>query len=112
MNTELADKLEKLLEKATPGPWGACNKGKCTCRQIWSEPADHPVATVVGGKWGDDYPTIKPVEGATCIGMQVEAVMEQITYGEVPQEKSTANAELICALVNNAKAIIEALRKP
>ena len=78
----------------TKGPWHACNKGECPCKQVWSN--DYPVAEVVSGKWGDDYPAIRLV-GESSIGQKAEAYMEQITYGEVSEELAEANARLIAA---------------
>ena len=68
------------MSKHTPGPWSACNKGKCCCKMVTSK--DHPIATIEHGKWGDDYPSIRLVGGS--IERKAEAYMEQITYGESP----------------------------
>lgn len=79
----------------TPGPWDVCNKGKCHCKIVWARPADHPVAQVIAGEWGDDYPTIK-LEGGS-LDRTAKAVMEQITYGSVSEDVAVANAHLIAA---------------
>lgn len=70
--------------KHTPGPWTACHEGKCSCGQVWSKTADHPVATVTRGEWGDPG----------C------------PYGEVSRECANANARLIAA----APELLEALQ--
>lgn len=97
----------------TPGPWKTCgaHDNKCRCAQIWSVPGDHPVASVIIGKWGDDYPSIRFVEGEGqgSIGAKVEAYMDMIEYGEVAGETGFANAWLIAAapeLLDVAKQII------
>lgn len=89
--------------KYTIGPWRACNKGKCVCGQIWSEPADFPVATVTTGKWGDEYPRIRLTDDN-----KAEAYMEMIEYGEVPKEMAEANAHLIAASPDLLDALKEA----
>jgi hypothetical protein len=83
-------KGEKVMAH-TPGPWSACNNGKCKCKQIFGN--DHPVAQVISGKWGDDYPSIKIV--GSGLDAKAEAYMEQITYGEIMEETAEANARLI-----------------
>lgn len=77
--------------KYTPGPWHLCNDGRCSCLTISC--SDHPIANAVKGKWGDDYPTIK-IEGPSLDAKAV-AVMEQITYGDIPKDVALANARLI-----------------
>jgi hypothetical protein len=79
--------------KASPGPWKGCGKNKCVCRQVWSEPADHPVAIIESGKWGDDYPSIRLV--GPSLNIHAEAYMEQITYGEIGTETAEANVAFI-----------------
>jgi hypothetical protein len=84
--------------KFTTGPWKTCHNGKCRCKQIWSETADHPVATIEAGEWGDTYPAISK-EG--------KAVIESIPYGEISEETAEANANLIAA----APELLEALER-
>lgn len=91
-----------MNDKFTPGPWHTCGNGQCKCKQIWSN--EHPVAQITSGKWGDDYPSLK-VSGPS-LQLKVEAVMEQITYGEVDEETAVANARLIAA----APDLLAALR--
>jgi len=59
----------------TPGPWQACGDGNCSCGQVWSRPADQPVARA-NTVWGDDL---------------------EHPYGEIPAEEMHANARLIAA---------------
>ena len=86
----------------TEGEWTTCNKGKCSCKQIMS--AEYPVAQVMSGKWGDDYPSIR-VFGPNSLELKAEAYMEQITYGEIPEEVAVANAQLISAAPDMYKAL-------
>lgn len=102
----MIDELERLLGAATPRPWNACRDGKCSCHQIWS--ADHPVAEVASGKWGDEYPSIRLV--GPSLNLKAEAYMEQISYGEISVESSEANAALIVALVNAAPRFLAVAR--
>ena len=81
--------------KFTKGPWHSCHKGKCKCKMVWSAEADHPVAKVEAGEWGDTYPVIK--DG--------KAIMESIPYGEISEVTAQANANLIAA----APELLEAL---
>ena len=105
-DAELSARLETLdaLERqATPGPWRACNAetGGCRCGQVWSTPADAPVLETTIGKWGDGYPSLRFVKdtgGVGSLGPQIEAYMDQITYGEVPEESGKANALFVAAL--------------
>lgn len=104
-NAELIKEIDALYEKATKGPWRECghDRGGCQCCKIWSEAADAPVAETTHGKWGDDYPSLRFVEGTGgegSLGPQIEAYIDQITYGEVPVEQGMINAALIVALVN------------
>lgn len=88
-------KLRLLAIAASPGPWHACREGKCHCSQIWSKPADHPVATVTRGKWGDEYPSLEV--DRPSIAPKFKPVMKMIEYGEVLDETANANAALIAA---------------
>lgn len=86
------------MKKYSPGPWEACHDGECSCGFIWSRTADHPVAKVESGEWGDDYPAVKitPSEGGlTGTHFEVQAYMEQIAYGRIDPEVAQQNALLI-----------------
>ena len=94
---DIKDILEKA-RKATPGPWSACGKGGCSCGLISSDKADGPVAEIIHGKWGDDYPALRFTKDSSSLSMKVEAYMEQITYGEVSNEIAKSNAQYIASL--------------
>jgi len=92
---EAANMAIDLAEKATAGPWNACHNGECSCKAVWF--ADHPVAEITSGEWGDSYPAIRHAEGDGhgMYGTTVEAYLERITYGNVNKETAAANARLI-----------------
>ena len=92
------DELERLASAASPGPWEACgdDRGGCKCGQVWSKIADHPVAVVERGEWGDTYPAIRLTSDGLH-GTQAEAYLERIPYGEIPEGKSQANMLFIAA---------------
>ena len=100
-----------IAAKHTPTPWGLCgeSRGGCLCGQIWAVGADHPVATVISGKWGDTFPTLK-ITG-TSIDRKAEAVIEMIEYGEVGEDVAKANAALIVRAVNCHEELVAALEK-
>jgi hypothetical protein len=107
------DDFEKLAKAATPGPWRECGhkRGGCQCCQVWSLSADAPIAEATRGKWGDDYPSLRFVEGSGGVGSispQVEAYMEQMTYGEIPDGVGEANAAFIAAA--NPAVVLALLR--
>lgn len=77
--------------KFSSGPWHACGKGDCCCKQVWCN--DHPVAEVTSGEWGDNFPSIRLV--GPSLDLKAEAFMDQITYGEISEATATANARLI-----------------
>ena len=83
--------------KHTKGPWEACHDGECRCKQVWSRTADHPVAKVLAGEWGDEYPSLRFIDGSCekSIAPKIEAYTEFMAYGEIPEEQAVANAKLI-----------------
>lgn len=85
----------------TPGPWSHHVDIACKCGYISA--TDHPVAKVISGDWGDDYPSIRLIGGS--LERSAEAYMEQITYGHIDQTEAKANARLIAA----APDLLEAL---
>lgn len=90
--TSLATSGAEPSAAFTPGPWHTCGD-QCSCGVIMC--ADHPVAKVISGDWGDDYPALR-VTGPS-LDQKVEAYMEQITYGHLDPDVARANANLIAA---------------
>ena len=80
-----------MNSKHTKALWHACHNGKCSCKQIWCD--DYPIATVISGKWGDDYPSIRLT--GNSLDLKAEAYMEQISYGEINEEEAKANIRLM-----------------
>lgn len=97
----------KLAAAATVGPWNACHSGKCSCKQVWT--ADHPIAKIENGEWGDEWPSIR-LTGETSMDKRAEAYMEKFAYGSIPDTEATANARLVAfsrtAIVILANAIL------
>ena len=90
--------------KHTPLPWSyCCNK----CYTIMS--TNHPIAKVVRGDWGDDYPSVRLV-GNSSLALKAEPYMAQITYGHIEKETAAANGALIVRAVNAHDALVEALK--
>lgn len=88
------DVVELGKPKHTPGPWTACNDGKCKCRMVSS--TEDLICTVTSGEWGDEYASIRLV-GPSSLELKAEAYMEMIAYGNVPEGVALANARLISA---------------
>ena len=82
----------------TPGPWTACHHGKCKCKLVSGE--HHPIAQIISGEWGDDYPNIRLVPSQRHIGEVAEAYTDRIVYGEIDEEIAQANANLIASSPN------------
>jgi hypothetical protein len=99
--------MRELLAKCTPGPWMPMNE----TGDVWC--ADHPVAETVRGEWGDSFPSLRVVGGheiGSVSARAVEAYMQTIAYGNVPEGQSLANAELIARLnPATVKVVLEAL---
>lgn len=97
--------LAELLAKASPLPWVACHKG-CSCGQVWSKTADHPVATAQRGDWGDSTPSLRIVNAqgepshAGSIGAYAEPYISVLVYGRLPDDAEKHNSALIAAAVN------------
>ena len=91
----------------SPGPWQTCRNGECRCGAIWTVLGDHPVANVIIGEWGDEYPSLE-IEGpeTSFDGMTIKPKMEKIVYGSLGKETAAANARLIAA----APELLNALR--
>lgn len=96
----------------TPGPWEACNGGKCSCLMVWSKPADHPVCTVESGEWGDTYPALRVIGGGPIrsIGAAFEPYIEKLPYGSIDRRVAEKNARLIAAAPNLLHACKEVQR--
>jgi len=98
MTTPTDDELLALCEKASPGPWHACQDGKCSCKAVWTD--DYPVAKVESGEWGDFYPALRVKEnehGLHWTSVALEAFMDGIPYGEIHEETARANVQFIAA---------------
>ena len=83
------DDVEARCNAATLGPWEACLKGICACKQVWSIPHDHPVARIESGEWGDHIPAIEERDG------ERKAVIQLMAYGAISEETGQGNAEFI-----------------
>lgn len=83
--------LEVKSQSATPLPWRACKDGQggCCCGQVWSVPADSPVAEC-NKEWGDGPGMI---------------------YGELPDGHREANMVFISAACNAAPSLIAEARR-
>ena len=92
--SDIARRLIELAQAATPGPWTDCSD-KCKCNAIFSEPADHPVADVIRGDWGDEYPSLRTM--GDSINGKFQAYIERIVYGHVLTEQAQANRSYIAA---------------
>lgn len=115
-------------EKATPGPWKACGTdprptgelplshaalpterhqhGACTCGFVWSVATDSPVLEVIGGAWGDTWPTIRVREDG-----QLEPCMDRCDYGEVPRADQAANMKFIETARTDIPALIAYIKE-
>jgi hypothetical protein len=77
----------------TPGPWRYCD---CQSKCLSVNCSDHPIARVVGGEWGDEYPAIRLV-GTSSMDMRAEPYLAKAGYGRVDMDEAEANARLIAA---------------
>lgn len=105
------DPIKARLAAATRGPWHSCADDGCKCPMVLCD--DYPVAEVVKGKWGDDYPSVRLI--GNSLELKAEAYMEQITYGEVPEAEALANRAFIREAPSDIAALIaeiERLRTP
>lgn len=96
-----------MSEKYTPGPWNACNNGECQCKLVRYQ--DGPVAEVISGEWGDEFPNIRLVKNEHGPGEHAGAFVEMTVYGEVSEQTATANARLIAAAPDLLHALLFAL---
>ena len=103
------------MDEHTALPWKWCGEdGSHFCGHIWSADGNSHIVTVISGKWGDDYASLRFVEGtggAGSLGPQIEAYMDQITYGEIPEDVAKANARLIVTACNCHADLLEALKE-
>ena len=91
--------IKARLAAATPGPWHSCRDDGCKCPMVLCD--DYPVAEVVKGAWGDDFPSVRLV--GNSLELKAEAYMEQITYGEVPERGSSRKS---CLHPENLRPIL------
>lgn len=96
---EFIEQQKALTAKITPLPWHYCGCGKCG--RISSDAVEEAseVCNVTRGNWGDDYPNIRRTGGS--IEGKFELFMDQINYGNVPDEVADANAKYIEQACNN-----------
>lgn len=94
--------IKERLRQATPGPWHSCRDGGCKCTIVSCD--DYPVANVVKGAWGDDYPSIRLT--GNSLDLKAEAYMEKITYGEVAEAEALGNRALIREAPTDIAALI------
>ena len=79
-----------MVREHTAAEWKACHDGKCKCKSV--NGAEHPIANIISGKWGDSYPSIEyDKNGKPYIDDNF------LEYGEIPEEEAIANALLIAA---------------
>lgn len=97
--------MKKIIHKLGPEKWHACGNGKCPCKMIMSD--NGMVCTVEAGEWGDEYPSLRFVEGTSSIGRQVEPYMEKIPYGKIEEWLAVANARFIPAARNHLLDLAE-----
>jgi len=105
---KLAAEMLAGLKGVTPGPWSHCSAKRCTCTGIHGK--DHPVAEIVKGEWGDEFPSLRFKEGGKGqLGeTSVEAYMEKIVYGEISIEMAMANrAHIARCSPDNIRALLE-----
>lgn len=128
--TERAERIAKIEARAnaaTEGPWTACGveptdrpsvnpehniaqprkhkNGACSCGFVWSTPVDSPVLEVIGGRWGDTWPSIRRREDGT-----LEPYIEACYYGEVPREAQAENMKFIAHARADIPWLLEQLR--
>lgn len=90
------DRIPKFLQKAALGNIiKERHMGKpCKCGFIWNVSDGCPVAQVIRGDWGDDYPAIR-IENPGAIGEKAEPYMEKIVYGSIDDVTADANIRLM-----------------
>lgn len=93
--------IKARLAAATPGPWSSCDKCKCTSIAC----SGYPVANVVKGKWGDEFPAVR-LTGTGPLTATAEAYMEMYEYGEVPEEEAMGNRAFIREAPTDVAALV------
>lgn len=94
--------------------WTYCGEGSekpCQCGMIWSKKNDCPIAKVIIGEWGDEYPAIR-IKSPGSINEPAEPYMEKIIYGSVNADYANENIQLIVsapALQSDNARVREAL---
>ena len=107
MTEEELQEIENRMTGISPGPWYECSRDACQCVSVWCD--DHPVAEVIKGNWGDDFPSIK-LEGNSPNIVAVP-FMDQFTYGEVSIEEAMANREFIAHTRTDIPKLIAEIRR-
>ena len=102
-------KLEELADKISPLPWSTCQDGQCSCKMISND--NHPVATVMSGDWGDEYPDVRLVPHPTRMGKMVEAYTAKIVYGTFKEGVPEANAQYIAAACNAIPLLLAGIKE-
>ncbi len=93
------------MSKHTSGPLSVHADEKRSCLTIGGE--KHPVAKIYSGKWGDNYPSIRLV--GPSLDLKAEAYMDQITYGEIPEEVAIDTARRLVLAYNCHDELVRAL---
>lgn len=107
--TSLADTFEKLAKEATAGEWLAHDGERTVCKCCSVSGADHPIANVTRGEWGDEYPALRLV-GESSLEQRAEPFIDRIVYGSVDEATACANAAFIAFCGTHRDTILSALR--
>jgi len=73
---------------------------------VWC--ADHPIAKIVSGQWGDRYTAIRVADG---IGGRAEAYIEITPYGEVDLDRAVGNMQFIFYAREDVPALCAEVRR-
>lgn len=100
--SKLLDKLDTDAAKAVSGPYHACgsDRGGCKCGQVWSGPADSPIATC-NREWGDH---VCPHDGKPGYFMEYGRLNDGLREANAIH-LANADPEMIAALVSCTRAL-------